>query len=261
MMIQDMESLKDLATEFHIELQKEQIQQFQIYYEYLIEKNKVMNLTTITEKEDVIFKHFLDSLSLYKIVEFGERLYSSKYSEEEQKKKLYFNQNCRILDLGTGAGFPGLPLKIAFKETNVVLADSLQKRVLFLEELIKMLGLTGVTAIHGRAEELARKEDYREKFELCVSRAVANLSVLLEYCLPFVSVGGYFIAYKSAEIEEELEESKKAISILGGKLESRETFLLPHSEIGRSFIVIKKVKSTGKKYPRIAGKPSREPIH
>ncbi len=153
-MIQGMESLKDLATEFHIELQKEQIQQFQIYYEYLIEKNKVMNLTTITEKEDVIFKHFLDSLSLCKIVEFGERLCSSEYSEE-QKKKLYFNQNCRILDLGTGAGFPGLPLKIAFKETNVVLADSLQKRVLFLEELIKMLGLTGVTAIHGRAEELA----------------------------------------------------------------------------------------------------------
>lgn len=246
-----MESLKDLAAEFHIELQKEQIQQFQIYYEYLIEKNQVMNLTTITEKEDVILKHFLDSLSLCKIVEFGER----------QKKKLYFNQNCRILDLGTGAGFPGLPLKIAFKETNVVLADSLQKRVFFLKELIKMLGLTGVTAIHGRAEELARKEEYREKFELCVSRAVANLSVLLEYCLPFVCVGGYFISYKSAEIEEELEESKKAISILGGKLERKETFLLPHSEIGRSFIVIKKVKPTAKKYPRIAGKPSREPIH
>ena len=258
-MIQDkgMERLADLAAEFDVGLQKEQIQQFEKYYEYLIKKNKVMNLTAITEREDVIFKHFLDSLSLCKIVEFQKTSSSLKVL---QKKKIYFDKNCRILDIGTGAGFPGMPLKLAFPETRVVLADSLRKRVLFLEELIEQLDLTDITAIHGRAEDLARKEEYREVFDLCVSRAVANLSVLAEYCLPFVSIGGFFISYKSAEIKEELEESKKAVSVLGGKLEESVSFLLPESEIGRSLIVIKKVKATGKKYPRSAGKPVKEPL-
>lgn len=260
-MVQSMERLAELAKEFNIDLQEQQLQQFQKYYECLIEKNKVMNLTAITEKEDVIFKHFLDSLSICKIVEFQTATDSSELQKKEQEKKIRLNKKCRILDMGTGAGFPGIPIKLAFPELEMVLADSLRKRVLFLDEVIEALSLTNITTVHGRAEELARKEIYREKFQLCVSRAVAKLSVLLEYCLPFVAVGGYFISYKSTEIKEELEESKKAISVLGGKLERSSSFLLPQSEIGRNLIVIKKVKETGKKYPRTAGKPSKEPIH
>lgn len=226
--------------ELQIALTNEQLQAFLIYYEMLVEKNKVMNLTAITEYEDVVEKHFLDSLSLVKTVSLsGKRT---------------------VLDLGTGAGFPGIPLKIAFPKLHIVLMDSLNKRVRFLEEVIGRLELKNICAVHGRAEEMGRKPEYREHFDLCVSRAVANLASLSEYCIPFVKKEGFFISYKSGEVEEELEQAEKAIKVLGGRLREVSKFQLPNTEMGRSLVVIEKVKSTPKAYPRKAGIPSREPI-
>lgn len=226
--------------ELQIVLTEDQLQAFLVYYEMLLEKNKVMNLTAITEYEDVVEKHFLDSLSLVKAVSL------------DQEKKL--------LDLGTGAGFPGIPLKIAFPKLNIVLMDSLNKRIGFLNEVIQKLGLKDIYAVHGRAEEMGRKAEYRESFDLCVSRAVANLASLSEYCIPFVKKGGAFISYKSGEIEDELKEANQAITVLGGKLRAVSMFQLPNTEMARSLVVIEKVRSTPKVYPRKAGTPSREPI-
>lgn len=220
-----------------IMLTDKQIQQFMRYYEMLVEKNKVMNLTAITEFDEVIEKHFLDSLQI------------AKYVDLKGKK---------LIDIGTGAGFPGIPLKIAFPELKVVLLDSLNKRIKFLDEVIHELELKDVETLHGRAEDFGKTVEYREQFDFCVSRAVANLSSLSEYCIPFVKKEGYFIPYKSGAIEEELQKANKAVFLLGGKLEKVEKFALEDSQ--RSFVFIKKISSTAKKYPRKAGLPTKEPL-
>lgn len=227
-------------SELNIELTDFQTDQFLRYYELLIEKNKVMNLTAITDFQDVIEKHFIDSLSLIKAIP----------DLKDQK----------VLDLGTGAGFPGIPLKIVFPDLDMVLLDSLNKRILFLNDVIRELGLKKIAAIHGRAEEIGRKHEFRQKFDLCVSRAVSNLASLSEYCLPFVRIGGQFISYKSADADEEINRSKKAVFLLGGKIETIIKFQLPDSGQGRSLVCIKKEKGTPKTYPRKPGTPAKKPI-
>lgn len=222
----------------NITLSQEQLEQFLDYYELLIETNKVMNLTAITEFDEVIEKHFLDSISISQVYKL--------------------NKKISILDMGTGAGFPGIPIKIAFPETKLVLADSLNKRVKFLDEVIRNLNLDNIETIHARAEEMGRDRSYREGFDLCVSRAVANLSSLSEYCIPFVKKGGTFISYKAGEIEDEVNQAKKAISILGGKISDVYKFDLYDQK--RSFVIIKKVKETPKFYPRKAGIPTKMPL-
>lgn len=232
--------LKDRLEALDIVLDQEQINQFDEYYEILVEWNKVMNLTGITEYQEVVEKHFLDSLSIVKVMDM--------------------DQAERVIDIGTGAGFPGIPLKIAFPKLDIVLLDSLNKRIRFLDHVIEELGLEGIRTIHGRAEDFARDGKYRERFDLCVSRAVANLSSLSEYCLPYVKVGGRFVSYKSGDIEEEVNDASKAIALLGGKKERIEKFQLPDTDIQRSFVVIGKTKNTQKRYPRKVGMPTKEPL-
>ena len=224
-----------------IKLSLQQYKQFDDFYELLVEWNKVMNLTGITDYEDVNEKHFVDSLSIVKAIDI--------------------NKVETVIDIGTGAGFPGIPLKIAFPHLKVVLLDSLNKRINFLNTVIDTLGLENIQTIHGRAEDFAKKDDYREQFDLCVSRAVANLATLSEYCIPYVSVGGMFIPYKSGEIDGELSISKNAIHLLGGKIEETIKFQLPNTDIGRAFVKIKKQEKTAKKYPRKAGLPTKEPLN
>ena len=239
-MAYDLTVLEQGCQQIGISLNEEQKKQFIAFYEYLVEKNKVMNLTGITEFQEVLVKHFLDSLACVKAVDM--------------------NEVKTVMDIGTGAGFPGVPLKIAFPHLEACLLDSLKKRVNFLEETFELLKLENITAIHGRAEEFAKNKAYREKYDLCVSRAVSNLATLSEYCLPYVKIGGKFISYKSGTVKEEVEQAEKAVSILGGKIQDVVYFNLPDSEIQRSLVVIKKIKSTPGKYPRKAGTPLKEPL-
>lgn len=229
----DVEALGIILTE-------NQIQQFILYYEKLVEWNEVMNLTAITEYDEVMKKHFIDSITLVKAFDV--------------------NKSASVIDVGTGAGFPGLALKIAYPNLKVTLLDSLNKRIQFLNEVIEKLGLDGVETIHGRAEDFAKPGKLRERYDLCVSRAVANLSTLSEYCLPFVKEKGLFISYKSEKVQEEMVKAEKAISILGGKIEKQVEFTLPDSDIYRNLFVIKKVRKTPAKYPRKAGLPAKEPL-
>jgi len=232
--------LKEDASMFGIALSEEQLHQFIKYYELLVAWNSVMNLTTITEFEAVCTKHFIDSISLCNAVDCTKKSY--------------------VIDIGTGAGFPGIPLKIVFPNLKITLLDSLGKRVNFLNVVIAELGLQEIEAIHGRAEDFAKTGVLRETFDICVSRAVANLSTLSEYCLPYVKVGGYFISYKSENVTEEIQLAQNAIEILGGKQPVKKVFSLPNSDIYRSLLTVEKVQNTPKKYPRKAGLPSKEPL-
>lgn len=236
----DISKFQSDLQEMDITLTDKQISQFLVYYEMLTEWNQSVNLTAITEYQDVMKKHFIDSLSLVKVYDVRSR--------------------SSVIDVGTGAGFPGLALKIAFPEMELTLLDSLNKRILFLDAVIERLELFGIETLHGRAEDYARQDTYREQFDLCVSRAVANLSTLSEYCLPFVKKDGLFISYKSEKIGEEWKAAEKAISLLGGRVKNQLEFILPGSDIFRNLFVIEKISDTPKKFPRKAGMPSREPL-
>lgn len=230
---------KDLE-ELNIKLEKRQICQFLQYYELLVEWNSFMNLTAITDFDEVIKKHFIDSISLIKAIDLSKEL--------------------SVIDIGTGAGFPGIPLKIAFPNLKITLLDSLNKRIKFLNEVIDKLELDNIETIHGRAEDFAKDKKYRQAYDLCVSRAVANLSTLSEYCLPYVKTGGKFISYKSEKITDEMNAAKNAIKILGGNILGQVDFNLPDSDIYRNLFIIVKAKETPIKYPRKAGLPSKEPL-
>lgn len=238
----DVSKLEKNMSLLGIQLKKRQICQFLKYYELLIYWNSFMNLTTIAEFDEVVLKHFVDSVSIIKAV-------PDLPSKSDS-----------LIDVGTGAGFPGIPLKIVFPDLKITLLDSLNKRVRFLNEVVNELDILDVTVIHGRAEDYAKPGKLRESFNFCVSRAVANLSTLSEYCLPFVKENGYFISYKSEKIAEEFNNAKEAIRILGGKYENQVEFYLPDSDIYRNLFVIKKVNNTPLKFPRKAGVPSKEPI-
>ena len=233
------ELLRKILSENDITCSDEQLMMLIRFYEMLVEKNKVMNLTAITDFEEVAIKHFADSLTIGRAIK-----------PESQK----------IIDVGTGAGFPGIPLKIVYPGIRLTLLDSLNKRLVFLNEVIDELGLKDVETVHARAEEAASKPDYREQYDIVVSRAVANLSTLVEYCLPFASVGGCFISYKGEKAAAELSEAGKAIKVLGGGNAVSYDFSLVGTDYSRSLIRIDKISSTPKKYPRAGGKPSSAPI-
>ncbi len=232
---------KDLNA-FHITLSDQQLLQFQQYYDLLAEWNSFMNLTAITDFQDVLKKHFLDSLSIGKVV-----------------KDLAVRPG-KLIDIGTGAGFPGIPIKIVFPKWKVTLLDSLQKRIRFLNEVTERLSLENVELLHGRAEDYARLPQMRGQYDLCVSRAVANLSTLSEFCLPFLKQGGLFVSYKSEKASEEIHRAERAIRILGGKILAQEEFYLPDSDIFRCLIVIQKISPTPSQYPRKAGTPLKQPL-
>lgn len=226
------------ADKLGIELSYEQIKKFFDYMNMLITWNEKMNLTSIIEEKDIILKHFIDSFSI------------ASYIKDEDK----------VMDMGTGAGFPGIPLKIIKKDNSFVLVDSLNKRIQFLEEVKKELSLEALELKHARAEELAKNKGYREQMDIITSRAVANLRVLVEYMLPFVKIGGNCICMKGPKVEEEIEEANNAIDILGGKLIKVDHFYLPESDIERNIVIIKKIRTTPSKYPRKAGTPLKQPL-
>lgn len=235
-----MQLLTDGCEKLGIQLTEKQKQQFHRYYQLLMEWNRHVNLTSVTEYADVMVKHFLDSLCMVKLMDM--------------------HTAGNVMDVGSGAGFPGIPLKIIFPDMQLTLLDSLNKRIQFLEALQDELGLEGVLAIHGRAEDMGRDRKYREKFDLCISRAVAKLPVLSEYCIPLVCVGGSFVAYKSGKVQAELESSQEAIRRLGGSLGEEKRFTVPESDMERTLIQIKKIRKTPGKYPRKSGMPGKMPL-
>lgn len=234
----DFTKFRNSMNSIGIELTDSQLNAFETYYDMLIDRNKVMNLTAITEFDEVMDKHFLDSVYLFRSIEL--------------------KADYKLIDIGTGAGFPGIPLKIVFPELKITLLDSLNKRVGFLNDVIDELNLNDIEAIHGRAEDIARDKAYRASYDIAVSRAVANLSTLSEYCLPFVKIGGKFVSYKSGDCADEVDNAKSAIHLLGGKINKIDEF--SYSNNSRSFIVIDKVMNTSNKYPRKAGLPSKKPL-
>lgn len=234
----DFTKFRNSMNSIGIELTDSQLNAFETYYDMLIDRNKVMNLTAITEFDEVMDKHFLDSVYLFRSIKL--------------------EADYKLIDIGTGAGFPGIPLKIVFPELKITLLDSLNKRVGFLNDVIEELNLNDIEAIHGRAEDIARNKAYRTSYDIAVSRAVANLSTLSEYCLPFVKIGGKFVSYKSGDCADEVDNAKAAIHLLGGKINKIDEF--SYSNNSRSFIVIDKVMNTSNKYPRKAGLPSKKPL-
>ena len=237
--------LESTAPEISVPLSAEEIRSFQIYASMLREKNKVMNLTAVDDDQGIAMKHFIDSLTL-----------CSYIRKEEEKAG---GKTIRLADVGTGAGFPGLPLKISMPELDVTLMDSLAKRLNFLGEVVERLGLEKVSLVHSRAEDGGRDKKYREKYDVVTARAVARLPVLAEYCLPFVKVGGVFLAMKG-HAEEEVQDAGKAIATLGGTIEKTDTFTLPGTDMERTVVVIRKIRPTPPKYPRKAGTPAKEPL-
>lgn len=230
--------IKKQANKIGIVLHEKQIEQFYQYMELLLEWNEKINLTAIIKPEEIILKHFIDSITISK----------------------YIKEGAKLIDVGTGAGFPGIPLKIIRDDMCIVLLDSLNKRINFLKEVIEKLDLSKIEAVHGRAEEFGKNKKYRECFDCATSRAVANLSTLSEYLIPFVKIGGKVIYMKGSEVEEEMKKSEKAVSILGGKIKNKDAFQLPESDINRNVIILDKIKATPAKYPRKAGTPAKEPI-
>lgn len=232
------EELKKQAEEIELNLNEKQINQMHKYMELMLEWNEKINLTAITEEKEIIQKHFIDSLTIAK----------------------YIEKNAKIIDVGTGAGFPGIPLKIVRKDLNITLLDSLNKRIKFLDEVIHQIGLKDIKTVHTRVEEFGKNKEYRESFDYATSRAVANLATLSEYMLPLVKICGKCICMKGSNVESELEGSKKAIEVLGGTIQKVESFNLPFSDINRNVIIINKIKNTPLKYPRKPGVPSKEPL-
>ena len=228
------------AKVLNVELTDKQAEQLMKYKELLVEWNEKMNLTAITEDFEVITKHFLDCLTVQSSIDL--------------------TQVKTLVDVGTGAGFPGLVLKIAFPNVKITLIDSLNKRLKFLQEVIDTLGLEGIECVHGRAEDLGKNKLYREQFEVCASRAVANLAVLSEYTLPFVKKGGYLIALKGQKLDEELAQGKKAVEILGGEIDEIFDVIVPYTDLNHRIAKVKKIKETPKKYPRKAGEPTKLPL-
>lgn len=236
----DKQYLCDYLGKCNINLDEKAVNRLNKFYELLVEWNSFMNLTGITEYKEVVVKHFIDSIILMNYYDFS----SVK----------------NIIDIGTGAGFPGLPLKIAMTDKDVTLLDSLAKRIKFLDEVIKVNELEGIKTIHSRAEDGAHNKAHREVYDVAVSRAVASLASLTEYCLPYVKVTGHFIAYKAGNVSDEVNASKNAIKLLGGQIVEIKEIVLPDSDIARTFVIIKKINNTPVRYPRKAGVPTKEPL-
>ena len=232
------EIMTSYAKKINIEFTEEQLEKFYQYMNLLLEWNEKINLTAIVEPKEVILKHFIDSLTINK----------------------YLKENSTLADVGTGAGFPGIPLKILRPDIKITLVDSLNKRINFLNEVIEKLNLENIVTVHSRIEDFGKNKNYREKFDYVTARAVANLAVLSEYLIPIAKIGGKCVCMKGSNVEDEITSAKNAISVLGGKLESVDEFKLPDSDISRNIIVLGKVKNTPARFPRKAGMPSKEPL-